>query len=408
MIALKTENLKVGYGKKVVVDAVDISGFRGQVLCLLGPNGAGKSTILRTLSGLLDPLDGVVYVNQEKLLDKKKKDLAKELSVVLTTKFSAGMMKVYDVVSMGRYPYTSRLGKLTGHDHQLIQEALITVNADYLATRNFEELSDGERQKVMVARALVQEPEVMILDEPTSHLDIRHQLELIDILKNLSKEKNITIILSLHEIDLALKSCETVLLVRDNRIVGYGAPEDMVNEETISQLYGIKNAGYNNLLGSIEIANSGDPTVFVVAGNGTGIPIYRLLSKHNIGAMTGIIHENDVDYEVARTMGLTIKSAFAFEEIDDVSFLGAKKMIDRIDTVIDSGFPVRKMNQKNLELIRYAISKGKKVISFRPEEERQHYFGGQEKQMLSCHQSCDFFKHLETTAMPVEKLGSIL
>lgn len=408
MIALKTENLKVGYGKKVVVDAVDISGFRGQVLCLLGPNGAGKSTILRTLSGLLDPLDGVVYVNQEKLLDKKKKDLAKELSVVLTTKFSAGMMKVYDVVSMGRYPYTSRLGKLTGHDHQLIQEALITVNADYLATRNFEELSDGERQKVMVARALVQEPEVMILDEPTSHLDIRHQLELIDILKNLSKEKNITIILSLHEIDLALKSCETVLLVRDNRIVGYGAPEDMVNEETISQLYGIKNAAYNNLLGSIEIANSGDPAVFVVAGNGTGIPIYRLLSKHNIGAMTGIIHENDVDYEVARTMGLTIKSAFAFEEIDDVTFLGAKKMVDRIGTVIDSGFPVRKMNEKNLELIRYAISKGKKVISFRPEEERRHYFGGQEKKMLSCHQSCDFFKHLETTAMPVEKLGSIL
>lgn len=189
MIALKTENLKVGYGKKVVVDAVDISGFRGQVLCLLGPNGAGKSTILRTLSGLLTPIDGVVYVNQEKLADKKKKDLAKELSVVLTTKFSAGMMKVYDVVAMGRYPYTSRLGKLTGHDHQLIQEALITVNADYLATRNFEELSDGERQKVMVARALVQEPEVMILDEPTSHLDIRHQLELIDILKNLSKEK---------------------------------------------------------------------------------------------------------------------------------------------------------------------------------------------------------------------------
>lgn len=408
MIALKTESLKVGYGKKVVVDSVDISGFRGQVLCLLGPNGAGKSTILRTLSGLLTPLDGVVYVNQEKLPDKKKKDLAKELSVVLTTKFSTGMMKVYDVVSMGRYPYTSRLGKLTGHDHQLIQEALITVNADYLATRNFEELSDGERQKVMVARALVQEPEVMILDEPTSHLDIRHQLELVDILKNLSKEKNITIILSLHEIDLALKSCETVLLVRDNHIVSYGAPEDMVSEETISQLYGIKNAGYNNLLGSIEIANSGEPSVFVVAGNGTGIPIYRLLSKHNIGAMTGIVHENDVDYEVARTMGLTIKSAFAFEEIDDVTYLGAKKMINRISTVIDSGFPVRKMNQKNLELIRYAISKGKKVISFRPEEERRKYFGIQEKQILSCHESCDFFKHLKTREMPVTKLGSIL
>jgi iron complex transport system ATP-binding protein len=298
MIALQTEGLKVGYGKKVVVDSVEISGFRGQVLCLLGPNGAGKSTILRTLSGLLQPVDGVVFINQQDIKTIRKKELAKEMAIVLTKKFAAGMMKVYDVAAMGRYPHTGRFGSLGEKDHALVREALIRVNADYLSERYFEELSDGEKQKVMVARALVQEPEVIVLDEPTTHLDIRHRLELIDILKTLSKEKNITVILALHEIDLALKSCDKVLLVKDNKILGYGEPEDVVSEEMINELYGIKNAAFNNLLGTIELENRQKPSVFVIGGNGCGTPIYRTLSKHQIGTVTGVIHENDIDYEL--------------------------------------------------------------------------------------------------------------
>ncbi|WKY46468.1 ATP-binding cassette domain-containing protein [Eubacteriaceae bacterium ES3] len=394
MIALKTEGLKVGYGKKVVVDSVEISGFRGQVLCLLGPNGAGKSTILRTLSGLLQPVEGVVFINQQDIKTIRKKELAKEMAIVLTKKFTAGMMKVYDVAAMGRYPHTGRFGSLSESDHALVREALIRVNADYLSERYFEELSDGEKQKVMVARALVQEPEVIVLDEPTTHLDIRHRLELIDILKNLSKEKNITVILALHEIDLALKSCDKVLLVKNNKILGYGEPEDVVSEEMINELYGIKNAAFNNLLGTIEIENRQKPSVFVVGGNGSGTPIYRALSKHQIGTITGVIHENDIDYEIARTMGITIRSEQAFDEISELSYRAALKMMDTVETVIDSGFPIRKINEKNLDLLKAAIKAGKSVISYRSQTEIDEIFKDKKHKVIHCDKSCDLIKNV--------------
>lgn len=395
MIALQTEGLKVGYGKKVVVDSVEISGFRGQVLCLLGPNGAGKSTILRTLSGLLQPVDGVVFINQQDIKTIRKKELAKEMAIVLTKKFAAGMMKVYDVAAMGRYPHTGRFGSLGEKDHALVREALIRVNADYLSERYFEELSDGEKQKVMVARALVQEPEVIVLDEPTTHLDIRHRLELIDILKTLSKEKNITVILALHEIDLALKSCDKVLLVKDNKILGYGEPEDVVSEEMINELYGIKNAAFNNLLGTIELENRQKPSVFVIGGNGCGTPIYRTLSKHQIGTVTGVIHENDIDYEIARTMGIAIRSEQAFDEISELSYRAALKMMEAVETVIDSGFPIRKINEKNLDLLKAAIVGGKKVISYRPQMEINDLFKKQKADVIHCDKSCDLIHLLQ-------------
>ncbi|MDI3536405.1 MAG: cobalamin transport system ATP-binding protein, partial [Eubacteriaceae bacterium] len=332
---------------------------------------------------------GVVFINQQDIKRIRKKDLAKKMAIVLTKKFSAGMMKVYDVAAMGRYPHTGRFGSLSEKDHVLVREALVRVNADYLAERYFEELSDGEKQKVMVARALVQEPEVIVLDEPTTHLDIRHRLELIDILKSLSRENNITVIVALHEIDLALKSCDKVLLVKDNKILGYGEPEDVVSEEMINELYGIKNAAFNNLLGTIEIENRENPSVFVVAGNGTGTPIYRTLSKHQIGTVTGVIHENDIDYEIARTMGITIRREAAFEEISELSYRAAKKIMDTVDTIIDAGFPIRKTNEKNLQLLNDAIASGKEVISYRPQMEINMIFKDKSNQVIHCDKSCD-------------------
>lgn len=381
---LKTEKLCVGYGSKVVVDGVEISGIKGQVVCLLGPNGTGKTTILRTLSGLLQPIKGEVYINGEELSTINKKDLAKKLSVVLTKKFSGGLMKVFEVAAMGRYPHTGFFGRLSKEDMEKTFEALKTVNADYLAQRYFDELSDGEKQKVLVARALVQEPEVIILDEPTTHLDIRHRLELLDILKTLSKEKGITVILSLHEVDMALKSCDKVVLVKNNKILAYGVPEDVINEEIINELYSIKDANFNNLLGSIEISNLVKPNVYVIGGCGYGAPVYRALTKHDIGLATGIIHQNDIDYEIARTIGIEVQSEKAFEDINDISFKKAIEVIDNIEVVIDSGCPIGKINRKNIDLINYALSKGKKVFTLRSEEEYKELYGENIEKLAYC------------------------
>lgn len=374
MSMLKTDNLIVGYEKKKVVDGVDIQGLKGQVVCLLGANGAGKTTILRTLSGLLAPLQGVVFLKDQNIATIDRKELAKQLSIVLTKRLSGEMMSVYEVVSMGRYPHTGFFGRLTAEDERKIEEALQTVHASHLTERFFDELSDGEKQKVLVARAFVQEPEVMILDEPTTHLDIRHRLELIDILKRLSKEKGITVMLSLHEIDIALKSCDQVVLVHNGKILASGVPEEVVNESIINQLYGIENGTYNNLLGSVEIANSSASDVFVIGGGGYGTPVYRILTRHGIGLTTGILHENDVDFEVARTIGLDILREKVFEPIQEKTFLQALKKVDAVPSIIDAGSPIGTGNDKNRAIIEYALTKGKNVYSLRSEQEQAMLF----------------------------------
>jgi len=365
MMVMKAHNLTVGYGKKAVVSKVDVDGLRGHVVCLLGPNGAGKTTILRTLAGLLVPLEGHVTINDRDMKEIHKKALAKKLSIVLTKRVSGGLMKVYEVVAMGRYPHTDYFGKLTEKDMSLIVEALKTVNASALADRYFDELSDGERQKVLVARALAQEPEVIILDEPTSHLDIRHRLELMEILKRLSREKWITVVLSLHEVYIAIKTCDQVLLVKDGGVMAVGAPEEVVHEAHIKELYSIEDAGFNYLLGSIEVVNRHKATTYVIGGNGHGASIYRLLTKHGIGMMTGILYRNDIDYEVARTIGIEIHSVPPFDYVSEEAIRQAKEAIEGMGYVIDAGTPIGPYNAANLELIQYACQIGKTVISMR-------------------------------------------
>lgn len=374
MIMLNTENLNVGYGKKIVVNNVNIQVSKGEVFCLLGANGAGKTTTLRTLSGLLKPMGGKVFLNGKDISGINKKQLAKKLALVLTNRFAGSLMTVYDIVAMGRYPHTGFFGKLTQEDSEKIFLALETVNAKYLAERYFDELSDGEKQKVLVARALVQEPEIIILDEPTTHLDIKHRLELMEILKTLSKEKNIAVVLSLHEIDIALKSCDKVMLIKDNNVLAYGEPEDTVNEDIINELYGLKNKNFNNLLGSVELNNSCKESVFVVAGNGTGTPIYRALTKKQIGICSGILHQNDIDYEIGRTMGIHMNITEAFKDINEHIFNEAIRDMEKTKFIIDSGFPIGSMNSKNVELLKTALKKDKRIFSLRKIEEGKELF----------------------------------
>ncbi|SHJ18780.1 ABC transporter ATP-binding protein [Lutispora thermophila] len=371
MKMLETRNLTVGYGNKEVVREMNIEVLKGQILCILGPNGSGKSTILKSLSKLLNPLKGDIYIKGEKLSDIKGTSLSKTLAVVLTERLNVGFLTSFDIVAMGRYPHTGILGRLTKSDEKKIWECLGMINGENIATRYYNELSDGEKQKVLLARALAQEPEIIILDEPTTHLDVKHKLEVMSILKKLSKEKGITVILSLHDIDIALKSCDRVMLVKKGAIVDFGFPEEVGSNKSISDLYDIKDAGFNAFLGTIELSNQSKPSVFVIGGGGHGVPIYRLLTKKGIGVNTGIIHKNDVDYEIAITMGLDIQSETPFSEIKDATLEKAKSMIDKVDTVIDSGCPLGNINRKNIELLAYALESGKKVLSIRDKDELQ-------------------------------------
>jgi iron complex transport system ATP-binding protein len=305
----------------------------------------------------------------------QKKELAKKLSVVLTEQVSPEMTTVYSLVSTGRTPYTDFIGRLSDDDRKVIDEALKVTGAYELRDRFVSELSDGERQKVMIARALVQEPQLIILDEPTSHLDIRHKVEVIRILQELSEQKGITSILSLHDIDLAIKGCQTVMLVSEGKISASGSPEEIITSGVIQKLYGISGAVYNELMGSVEISGKGSNDIFCTGGNGTGVKCYRSLARNGFGITSGVIHENDRDFDAASGICGSVISEKAFEEITAENVSRAESIALAAKCVIDSGFPIGKINGGNIMLIKNLISKGKDVISLRSYDESVKIFG---------------------------------
>lgn len=239
--AIRIQNLSVGYQSRkhlrAVASDVDAALYPGELVCLLGPNGAGKSTLIRTLSGILEPLAGAVELHGKSLHSYSSHELARHLGLVLTQKVAAGMLQVEKLVALGRYPYTDWSGRLSHEDRKVVSDAIRAVGIEHLAERAFNELSDGEQQKVMIARALAQEPKVLILDEPTAFLDLPHRVELMHILSRLAHEKHCAILMSTHELDLALQRADRLWLLPAGGPMIEGAPEDLVLEGALAATF---------------------------------------------------------------------------------------------------------------------------------------------------------------------------
>jgi len=376
MIMLRAEKLAVGYGRKKVVDAIDFEVIRGQIVCLLGPNGSGKTTILKTIAGLLRPVNGTILIDGLNANSYDNRTLSKKMGVVLTEKATPGLMTVFEVVSLGRHPYTGFMGKLRKNDIDAINEAILLVHAEDIANRYFHELSDGEMQKTLIARALAQEPDILVLDEPIGHLDVHHRIEVLSILKKLSKEKNITVIMSLHEIDLAIKVSDIVMLLKEGKVVEIGSPEVVIDQNTIRKLYDIKHGNYNHTLSSTDISSlSFLPPIFVLAGSGTGTPVYRMLVKCGFRIYTGVLHQNDIDYWVSDSVGAEKVGERAFELIGEDTKSDAREKMLRSKHIIDSGYPIGQFNWPNIELTIEMINRGRKILSLRNRQENMKLFG---------------------------------
>ena len=235
----KTEKLSVGYDGKALIEDIDIGIEKGTILTLIGPNGAGKTTILKSIAKQLAPIAGTAYIDKKDLMEMSTKDISKTMALVLTKKLSAEMMTCRDVVATGRYPYTGRFGLLSEEDEVKVTEAMELVNVLSIEGQDFNKISDGQRQRVMLARALCQEPEIIILDEPTSFLDIKYKLEFLSVLQNLKKMKGLTVIMSLHELLLAKSMSDRVLCIANDKVDRFGSPDVIFTEEYISNLFGI-------------------------------------------------------------------------------------------------------------------------------------------------------------------------
>ena len=364
MLYFHTQDLSVGYDGRALIHDINIQVEKGKILTLIGPNGAGKSTILKSITRHLAKICGQVYIDRQEIYAWSARELAKRVAVVLTDRIHPELMICGEVVAMGRYPYTNALGHLTARDREIVAQAMERVHALDLAEQDFTTLSDGQRQRIMLARALCQEPEVLILDEPTAYLDIRHKIELLDILREMAHERGITVIMSLHEIDLATKISDYLLCVKGDTIEAFGPPEDILAEGVIERLYDIQRGSYNLLFGSVELAKPrGEPQVFVVGGGGQGVACYRALQKRQLPFAAGILFDNDVDCQVARELSDHVVTAPAFEPMTEEQYRRAADLLLRCASVIDAGTPVGTLNRMNGRLLALAREKGMPLYS---------------------------------------------
>ena len=331
MSLLRCQDLTVGY-KKPVLTGINLDFEAGQFVSLLGPNGAGKTTLLRTLSRHIKALSGQAFIADRALDDYPALALARIMAVVLTEKTAPPLLSVLEYVGLGRYPHTGFMGRLTERDVEIVTSSLLAVKADELAGRPVDQLSDGEKQKVVLARALAQEPTLMLLDEPTAHLDLKHRVEVMTILRGLCRSRGLTVLAAIHDVDVAAKVSDQVVLVKQGRIEGCGRPEDILTSETVSALYDFSEAGFSRQLGSIEIQGDGrSGRVFVLAGPGKGADLYRLLAKHGFTFAAGFPAESDLDAHVAQALNAEI----FYRSGADAD--AALKALENCDFLIDGG-----------------------------------------------------------------------
>ncbi len=250
---LVARGLDAGYAGRAVVSGVELEVRAGEVTTLVGPNGAGKSTILRTLAALLEPVAGRVLVDGEPLRRLGAAERARRLSVVLTDRPRTELLTCEDVVESGRYPYTGRFGALSGHDREVVRRTMLLTNTWGMRDEDFMRLSDGQRQRVLLARAICQEPDVLLLDEPTSYLDVRYQVELLSILRELARTEGVAVVATLHELQLARVVSDQVVCVRDGRVFACGTPAEVFVPEVIDALFDLEPGSYDPATGAVRL-----------------------------------------------------------------------------------------------------------------------------------------------------------
>jgi len=273
---IETQDLSIGYRKRratiTIAHNIAVALKEGELICLLGPNGVGKSTLMRTIAGLQTPLKGSVKLNNKPLSEYSNKEIAKHLALVLTEKISGGNLKVADVLALGRYPYLGWLGALAKEDKSIIRRAVKSTDIGQFLKKPLHQLSDGEQQKVMIARALVQDTALIMLDEPTAHLDLPNRISVMRLLRQMAHDYRKAIVVATHELDLALQASDKIWLMMPNQSMMVGTPEDLVLSGDFERAFKKNGFDFNKDTGTFTVNRTQNP--WPVALSGTDIACF--------------------------------------------------------------------------------------------------------------------------------------
>lgn len=374
---LDIESLSFNYGAAKVLDNITFSAEKGECIGILGPNGSGKSTLLKTLSRILDPTSGRVVLCGKELERYSTKELARSMAVVPQDTNIDFDFTCLEVVLMGRNPHMRRFEIEGRKDADIAREAMMLTNTWHLRERPFVELSGGERQRVIIARALAQQPSVLLLDEPVSHLDINHQIEILDLVERLKKERGLVVIIILHDMNLAARYCDRLILLFNNSILATGGPDEVITQENIRKAFRanvmvkkhpVTGYLYVTLLNALEPAGpSNGRTVHLVCGAGTGTQLMYLLRSGGYNVTTGALNVLDSDYDAALQLNIHAVSEAPFSPITPEAYAEVVGLMKKADIIVISEVPFGRGNLKNLEAV---LEAGTPVIIVEKEEPR--------------------------------------
>lgn len=384
---LTARNVWFGYiPDQPVLRGVSIDAAQGELLGILGPNGSGKTTLLRVMAGYLHPWDGDVSLGGRPLQQMDARELSRKRAVVEQRLSAPFAFPVYDYVLLGRTPYLSRFRSAGAADHHAVVEALDRTHTLHLQDRDVSELSGGELQRVMIARALAQEPRFLLLDEPTSHLDIRHQLEVMNLLADLSRD--IAVVTIVHDINLAARYCHRVALLGGGRVRVDGAPSTVLTPASLEETFDVtalkrflpENRGHQFIFSLPPKNQHGHGRrVQIICGGGTGMHVLLSLDAAGYEVGVGVLNEGDEDLSIARSLGCETITSPPFSEIDSGARTALARACERADALVVVAMPVGPGNLANLEVVsEYAGEKPVILLDGESEQgfDRFDYTGG--------------------------------
>lgn len=375
MACLKVNEINCHYGAHEIIKNLTYEFPQGSFVGIVGPNGSGKSTLLNTLARTLQPQTGAVLLNEKDIFKIPSKEVAKSVGVVPQNTMINFDFTAFEVVLMGRNPYLSRFGWESDYDFEVAEKAMEATRTSYLKEKSIGDLSGGERQRVVISRALAQEPEILLLDEPTSHLDINHQIEILQLLQELNK-KNITIVIVIHDLNLAMQYCKELILLKAGKIYCAGLVEKVITEANIEAVFGIKVSISKHpalQLPSITLLpknyRASDPTrkeqdkrIHLICGGGSGQELISSLNKAGYKLTVGVLNQLDLDWQKAGQYNLPMVEEKPFSPISETNYRQNINLMSDADVVLIADVPIGYGNLKNLEAVLEAQQDNKTVL----------------------------------------------
>jgi iron complex transport system ATP-binding protein len=386
---LEVNKVDFYYESGRILDNVDFNVKNGELLGLIGPNGSGKTTLLRIISKILKPKIGVVLLDGKDIVGFGNKELAREMGVVPQNASMDFDFSVLEVVLMGRNPHMGRLEMEKEEDIEIAMECMELTNCAHLAERPITELSGGERQMATIARALTQQPKVLLLDEPTSHLDIKYQIEIMDLIKDLAIKSDKIIISVIHDLNLAAQYCDRLILLEGGKIVSIGEVEDVLTQENIKRTFNVDilvrrhpmtNSYY--IVPDRPIKHDGNGIiVHLICGGGSGAGLMHLLLNRGYKVTAGVINLLDTDYEVAEHLKIPVAIEAPFSSITLKSYRHNLELIDRADIVVLCDVPFGFGNIRNMEAALIAVRK-KILLLIETKIDKKDFIGGKMEKII--------------------------